>query len=651
MYRSKRARYTARACKECQRRKVKCDGKSPCTRCAGQSFECVFSLSAQRVSRQNISPSSTIVSKHDTSSTVSLPGQGLAPRKKDVGIYQSPPEFSTYSPEFCGPSSTEYLFNAVNGNLRAMGMQSAIPDKHSGSRIQPTSSGRLAQYGPFMKLLTMDPLWDMTREDAQILIEDWFDGLGTVYPIVGRQAMIDTADKIFDSLNLAHREGLRGRGGSVAEALFDHNTNKLKIILAIGMTKEAGGREHQAQRLFQSASEAVEGLIWNPEGIHGIQLLYLVAMYHYHLNEEVRTGRCIAFAARLCLETGLHRRAMLEKIFPETSACTEALQAFWAVYMLERRLSLGQGIPFSIQDSYIDRSLYTIEIENPLLQSLLQWTKLAGKTWHALNNNIEKTYESRMDDIKYLDYQITEWYETLPDHLQLSNSAVLAQDESYEPTYYHSVLFVRKAHLRNLIYRPVLQSPVQSRQNEPMFTKAIDVSKETIRIIFRLNENTSLIRTHPMFFQQLLLTAFGNLLLAVVSTGPGNRNSAREEFDMFLRIFQLLSSECAALRRTWERLQGLRDLHAKLSHSDHGTHMPKSNSDDILAGSNTMTSLSFDDIFPNIPNGPTAADGAHGCSLLNEDSAVWTDPNFVPDDLLESGNLFDFPFFNLTSFI
>ena len=122
----------------------------------------------------------------------------------------------------------------------------------------------------------MDPLWDMNREDAHILIDDWCDGLGTVYPIVSRPTLQDTAKKVFESLQLAHSEGLRERGGSVAEALFNHDTNKLKIVLAIGMTKEAGGRDHQAQRLFQSTSEAVEGLIWNPEGIHGIQLLYLV---------------------------------------------------------------------------------------------------------------------------------------------------------------------------------------------------------------------------------------------------------------------------------------------------------------------------------------------------------------------------------------
>ena len=38
--------------------------------------------------------------------------------------------------------------------------------------------------------------------------------------------------------------------------------------------------------------------------------------------------------------------------------------------------------------------------------SLLQWVRLAGKTCHALDNQVEKTYELRVDEINYLDYEI-----------------------------------------------------------------------------------------------------------------------------------------------------------------------------------------------------------------------------------------------------
>lgn len=365
-------------------------------------------------------------------------------------------------------------------------------------------------------------------------------------------------------------------------------------------------------------------------------------MYHYHMNEEVRTGRCISFAARLCLETGLHRRAMLEKIFPDTAQRLEAVQAFWAVYMLERRLSLGQGVPFSIQDSYIDRSIYTIDLANPLLMSLLQWTRLAGKTWHALNNQIEKADELRAEEINCLDSEITHWFDTLPGEYRLRDSTLWA---AHPPSYYHSVFFVRKSHLQNLIYRPILQLSVKAYQHESILLKAIDISRDTVRTLYRLNEQTTLIQTHPMFFQQLLLTAFGNLLLAVVGTGPRIRSSTRPEFDMFLQLFQLLSSGCAVLRRTWQRLQGLRDLHAKLGHTEGGTQTPHGN--ESGEHPELANSLSFDDIFPNAGSVSTLECGVSPTELPGMEAQK---PMYMAEEFVDLENLFDFPFLGFPSF-
>lgn len=176
------------------------------------------------------------------------------------------------TPEFCGPSSTEFTFNTAASNLRDL---RPPLDSYTRSGFLRPSSTRFAQYGPFMKLLNMDPLWDLQKQQAIILVNDWFLGLGDVYPIVNREVMLRTANNVFDALEVAANEGLKESGGVVAEALFDQNTNKLKIVLAIGLTKETGGRDHRAERLFQSTTEAIEGLLWNAEGIHGIQLLYL----------------------------------------------------------------------------------------------------------------------------------------------------------------------------------------------------------------------------------------------------------------------------------------------------------------------------------------------------------------------------------------
>ena len=135
---------------------------------------------------------------------------------------------------------------------------------------------RLAQCGSFTKLITMDPLWDLGKEDALILIDSWFDGVGSLYPVVSRQKMVDTANSVFSSLERVHNESIKSIVWQVAETLFSEETNKMRIVLAISRTLESGGRNEQAQKLFESVTEAVESLIWNSDGINGIQLLTLV---------------------------------------------------------------------------------------------------------------------------------------------------------------------------------------------------------------------------------------------------------------------------------------------------------------------------------------------------------------------------------------
>lgn len=67
--------------------------------------------------------------------------------------------------------------------------------------------------------------------------------------------------------------------------------------------------------------------------------------------------RVIGFAARMCLELGLHRRDALKKTFPNEDQWPDVSKIFWSIYSLDRRWSLGTGLPFVIQDEDIDPNL------------------------------------------------------------------------------------------------------------------------------------------------------------------------------------------------------------------------------------------------------------------------------------------------------
>lgn len=182
-------------------------------------------------------------------------------------------------PEFCGPSSSEYTLNVVSGNLKAKGVPEAILEKLD---LNPTSSfesSTLGRHGPLRKMISLDPLWEFTMDSAISLVHDWCDGVGLLYPIVSRAEMLRTANKVFEILESAKKDGLRSKAIILAEALFHDETSQLKMVLAIGRTLACGGRNEQAQKLFQSVSEATEGLYLSPPDIRGIQLLTLVVCW------------------------------------------------------------------------------------------------------------------------------------------------------------------------------------------------------------------------------------------------------------------------------------------------------------------------------------------------------------------------------------
>ncbi|KAJ0329397.1 hypothetical protein COL5a_003953 [Colletotrichum fioriniae] len=336
---------------------------------------------------------------------------------------------------------------------------------------------QLAQYGPLMKILARDPLWEISLEDATKHIQQWFSGTGFLYAVVSEEQLLKVAGNVFDTLQTVNVHETRGRG-NLAECLFHSDTNKLKLILATCLTLESGSCNDLAQRLFQSATEAGEGLLWGKNSISNIQMLVLMNGH------------------------------------------------------------------------------------DPVMTALLDWTKLAGKTWYALNSQVEKESELNIDEIDYLDYRIEQWYQLLADDLKLEPI-----QPGQEVRHVQAVLFLRKSHLHNLICRPVLQSATRITQYQRHAHKAVAVARESLQMLSSLNDNTVIIKRNPLFFKHLLLTAFGNLLLAVVNASSMFCDKVSVEFDIALEMIRTLSNRSTLLLALWERLQGLRKLTAQLSAS------------------------------------------------------------------------------------
>ena len=157
---------------ECKRRKIKCDGERPCHRCSNQGAQCIYRQAnrrgpkeSARLKRLNKGSNAAFGEFHGLYNEV-IPIHGTADdtaagssTAERTSINGSPPQLhpshqaGTYpsshqSPEFYGPSSSEFTLNVVNGNLKAMGINTVIPNSSTlGGGNASESSFHPAQYG------------------------------------------------------------------------------------------------------------------------------------------------------------------------------------------------------------------------------------------------------------------------------------------------------------------------------------------------------------------------------------------------------------------------------------------------------------------------------------------------------------------------
>jgi hypothetical protein len=108
-------------------------------------------------------------------------------------------------------------------------------------------------------------------------------------------------------------------------------------------------------------------------------------MYHFTRDDEALSWRMIGLSARHCLELGLHRRETYTSLFPDQDERAFATRMFWSVYILDRRWSIGTGMPFALQDADIDYNLP--KPVRPGLDQLLMPANPARTSLHTTPQN------------------------------------------------------------------------------------------------------------------------------------------------------------------------------------------------------------------------------------------------------------------------
>ncbi|KAI4108033.1 MAG: hypothetical protein L6R37_001315 [Teloschistes peruensis] len=433
-------------------------------------------------------------------------------------------------------------------------VNSISPEKHHAPNLLAPS-----HYGK-------DPIWSIAKDEAIRLCRVYDEEIGMMYPMLDIELIVERANKLFNSTENVTGTGSSDRTKLSADKIHGSEIDILKMILATTLTLEGDGQSELGSALFDTVRVAWENKLGEPIDIQGLRLLVIMAQYHFQQSAENQAYRTIGLAARLSFELGLHRNNVLRRNFAEPDERSWALKLFWSIFVLDRRWSFGTGLPFAIQDADIDPLLPEPDGSTLYLTAMIAYCRIASKVWRTALVGAEGEGEVQEDTMGYLDYQILQWQNTIPDSLRFYPTVDIPDTGAPSRAQHRLqvLLYLRMNQMRICIYRPVLQSATRIMENRRYASVVVEVAKDTIRVLSRLNQTTDIYRAQQICFNHFLLSALVALYLAVTHAPLEFNQTVRDEFYMAIGLVGGFSAQSYVSMRLWQTIKEMKEIGPKL---------------------------------------------------------------------------------------
>ncbi|KAK4654391.1 hypothetical protein QC762_404120 [Podospora pseudocomata] len=602
--RSKRNRYTSIACNECKRRKIKCNGQTPCHRCGNLNLQCLYApnccpnfkdsdefrdMSAQvtRLQEQvdNLFSAMNALRQETSSLRLAPIHDHILPPPVTTG---SPSPIPTLPPltrprlgyrvpsSFHGPTSIAFTVDVAKSTLHRMGYTDVAEDSSVSQPTEPTphpspALAPLAAPPPLASssppsAVPRDPILEFDEAEMLRLCELHEEEVGAMYPVIPIETVKQHAQSLgpwFATVKL--------NSSTAQQSLPDLNDQKtlvLKIVLCCALVVEEHGNSARAARLYESIQPIIDRMLMSePADIVKLPFLALVAGYRYLSNDEVLAWRVVGHVGRLCLELGLHRREGLQNITDPTVR-RNALLTFWSVYVLDRRWSFSTGLPFVYHDDKIDPGLPKPD-DYPFLVAMVGYSKLAAKIWGLVDCFEPAVIRGlKAHNFEPLEQEIWEWYESVPVEIQTdpSDGDRIAMPSGPTDKVQRVRIWTRLRlnQVRIWLYTPVLHSATSIAENMQRAEKAVDLAKQTIRLLAHINQTTSLYRRCQVFYHQFLTSSIAVLFLASTHAPVEFSSHCRKEFYMALDLVRDMSSRSWVSHRLWRTIRSLKAVAPRL---------------------------------------------------------------------------------------
>lgn len=189
--------------------------------------------------------------------------------------------------------------------------------------------------------------------------------------------------------------------------------------------------------------------------------------------------------------------------------------------------------------------------------------QLISKVWYSTLRN---EAEPKREEMEYLDYQIRQWYRDISPELQLDPAKLEEelQDGLAGWRRLRILVYMRTNSARLAVYRPILQSATTIMQHRDYAQTAVNIAKDTITLLTRVNQVSNLYRSQQVRFNHFLINALAALFMAVCHAPAEFNREVRQEFYMALDLIKGFSPHSSTSKNLWKTIRQLNGFFRKL---------------------------------------------------------------------------------------
>lgn len=184
----------------------------------------------------------------------------------------------------------------------------------------------------------------------------------------------------------------------------------------------------------------------------------------------------------------------------------------------------------------------------------------------SVDNGTNLAPKERKDEIEYLDFQLQQWYQSMPPELLLVHPSVgpAADQQPRNMQRLRVLLFARYNHLRIINRRGYLLSTSRITEHLSQAEFVVKTAKDTIQVLAHLNRVSTIYQMQQSLYNYFLISALTALFLAVCHGSAYFGATCRPEFTLALDLIKNFSTKSLVSRRLWKAVREIRSLASKI---------------------------------------------------------------------------------------